>query len=133
MDGREPRFKGAFQSGMVMIPAISWDLQKRVRLPALTAQDIDDLPFVVKNADAIELSFAHCAKDVEELQTRLAQLGGRSPAMVLKIETRRAFDNLPKMLLNAMRSPCCGVMIARGDLAVECGFERLAEMQEEIL
>ena len=32
-----------------------------------------------------------------------------------------------------MRTPCCGVMIARGDLAVECGFERLAEVQEEIL
>ena len=43
------------------------------------------------------------------------------------------FDNLPEMLLTAMKSPCCGVMIARGDLAVECGFERLAEVQEEIL
>ena len=32
-----------------------------------------------------------------------------------------------------MRSPCIGVMIARGDLAVECGYERLAEIQEEIL
>lgn len=32
-----------------------------------------------------------------------------------------------------MRSPSAGVMIARGDLAVECGFERLAEVQEEIL
>jgi pyruvate kinase len=32
-----------------------------------------------------------------------------------------------------MQSPRDGVMIARGDLAVECGFERLAEIQEEIL
>jgi pyruvate kinase len=32
-----------------------------------------------------------------------------------------------------MASPCAGVMIARGDLAVECGWERLAEVQEEIL
>jgi pyruvate kinase len=53
--------------------------------------------------------------------------------VVLKIETRRGFENLPGMLLAAMRTPCCGVMIARGDLAVECGFERLAEVQEEIL
>jgi pyruvate kinase len=60
-------------------------------------------------------------------------LGGRQPAVVLKIETRRGFNNLPDMLLTAMRAPCCGVMIARGDLAVECGFERLAEVQEEIL
>jgi pyruvate kinase len=60
-------------------------------------------------------------------------LGGRQPAIVLKIETRLGFENLPDMLLTAMRSPSCGVMIARGDLAVECGFERLAEVQEEIL
>ncbi len=52
---------------------------------------------------------------------------------MLKIETRRGFENLPDMLLAAMRAPKCGVMIARGDLAVECGFERLAEVQEEIL
>jgi pyruvate kinase len=51
----------------------------------------------------------------------------------LKIETRLGFENLPDMLLTAMRTPCCGVMIARGDLAVECGFERMAEVQEEIL
>jgi pyruvate kinase len=35
--------------------------------------------------------------------------------------------------LTAMSAPCLGVMIARGDLAVECGFERMAEVQEEIL
>jgi pyruvate kinase len=32
-----------------------------------------------------------------------------------------------------MRRPAAGVMIARGDLAVECGYERMAEIQEEIL
>src|SRR5262245_30654127 len=37
------------------------------------------------------------------------------------------------MLLEAMKAPRCAVMIARGDLAVECGYERLAEVQEEIL
>jgi pyruvate kinase len=52
---------------------------------------------------------------------------------VLKIETRAGFENLPGLLFAAMRSPALGVMIARGDLAVECGYERLAEVQEEIL
>jgi pyruvate kinase len=79
------------------------------------------------------LSFANAVEDIELLQEHLDRLGGRPPAIVLKIETRRAFENLPAMLLAAMRSACCGVMIARGDLAVECGFERLAEVQEEIL
>jgi pyruvate kinase len=104
-----------------------------LRLPALTAKDIEDLTFVAKHADVVELSFANCADDVESLQNNLIRLGGDPPAIVLKIETRRGFDNLPNMLLTAMRSACCGVMIARGDLAVECGFERMAEVQEEIL
>ena len=104
-----------------------------LRLPALTAKDLEDLTFVAQHADVVELSFANCAEDVESLQKNLTRLGGRFPAIVLKIETRRGFDNLPNMLLTATQSPCCGVMIARGDLAVECGFERLSEVQEEIL
>jgi pyruvate kinase len=102
-------------------------------LAALTAKDLEDLPFVAEHADVVELSFANRARDVELLQEELARLGNRPPAVVLKIETRRGFESLPDMLLAAMRVPCCGVMIARGDLAVECGFERLAEAQEEIL
>lgn len=104
-----------------------------LRLPALTAKDLEHLAFVAEHADVFELSFANSVDDVESLQKNLARLGDRSPAIVLKIETRRGFDNLPNMLLTAMQSPCCGVMIARGDLAVECGFERLSEVQEEIL
>ena len=53
--------------------------------------------------------------------------------VVLKIETRRAFERLPQLLLTAMRRPRAGIMIARGDLAVEVGYQRLAEIQEEIL
>ncbi|HUO67071.1 MAG TPA: pyruvate kinase [Gammaproteobacteria bacterium] len=102
-------------------------------LAALTPQDLEDLEFVARHADIVELSFANTARDVEMLQRHLRQLTDHAPAIVLKIETRRGFENLPDMLLAAMRSPCCGVMIARGDLAVECGFERLAEVQEEIL
>ena len=104
-----------------------------LRLPALTAEDLKNLPFVAKHADVVELSFANSPADLESLQENMARLGGPQPAIVLKIETRRGFENLPDMLLTAMASPCCGVMIARGDLAVECGFERLAEVQEEIL
>ncbi|MFO0797407.1 MAG: pyruvate kinase [Gemmataceae bacterium] len=104
-----------------------------LRLPALTDKDLQDLYFVAEHADVVELSFANTAADVEHLQEHLARIGDRRPAVVLKVETRRGFQNLPAMLLAAMRSPCCGVMIARGDLAVEVGFERLAEVQEEIL
>jgi pyruvate kinase len=104
-----------------------------LHLSALTAQDIEALPFIAGHADIVALSFANTAGDVEQLQEHLARLGGRQPSIVIKIETKRGFENLPAMLLSAMKTPCCGVMIARGDLAVECGFERLAEVQEEIL
>lgn len=101
--------------------------------PALTGKDVADLAFAARHADIVELSFANDASDVTALQSHLAGLGERQPAIVLKIETRRGFDHLPDMLLAAMRTSCCGVMIARGDLAVESGFERLAEIQEEML
>ncbi|HTO46389.1 MAG TPA: pyruvate kinase [Burkholderiales bacterium] len=104
-----------------------------ISLPALTPKDRIDLGFVAEHADVVELSFANRARDVEALQAELAGLGARKPGIVLKIETRRGFENLPDMLITAMRWPACGVMIARGDLAVECGFERLAEVQEETL
>lgn len=104
-----------------------------LQLEAMTVKDLEDLAFVAEHADVVELSFANTARDVESLQEHLARRGSRQPAIVLKIETRRGFENLPDMLLTAMGAPCCGVMIARGDLAVECGFERLAEVQEEIL
>jgi pyruvate kinase len=107
--------------------------ESNLRLPALTETDLACLPFVATHADVIELSFANSAADVNALREQLDRLGDRCPAVVLKIETRRGFENLPDMLLSAMRLPCIGVMIARGDLAVECGFERLAEVQEEIL
>jgi pyruvate kinase len=73
------------------------------------------------------------ARDIHELQDRLAELRAGRVGIVLKVETRHAFDELPKLLLACLRTGRFGVMIARGDLAVECGFDRMAEVQEEIL
>ena len=102
-------------------------------LPALTAQDLKDLDTVVRHADIVGLSFAQSAQDVLSLRQQLADRGASNLGVILKVETRRGFANLPQMLLVAMTLPAAGVMIARGDLAVECGYERLAEVQEEIL
>lgn len=104
-----------------------------LRLPPLMPKDLEDLDFVARHADIVGYSFVSTADDVRELQTRLAALQRPDLPLILKIETRRAFEHLPSLLIAAMRSPAAGVMIARGDLAVECGFERLAEIQEEIL
>jgi pyruvate kinase len=104
-----------------------------LRFPSLTAQDIAILPFLVEHADLVGYSFVRTAEDIEELYRRLAEIPGPQPGVILKIETRQAFAELPSILLEALRHTPAGVMIARGDLAVECGFERLAEVQEEIL
>ncbi len=102
-------------------------------LPALTEKDIEDLAAVAQHADMVGLSFVQQASDVRALRERLHELGKPDLGIVLKIETRRAFENLPELLFAAMACKAAGIMIARGDLAVECGYERLAEVQEEIL
>jgi len=105
----------------------------QLNISALTEEDLRNLAFIAEHANVVEMSFANSAADVQLLQEQLKNLGAETLPIVLKVETRKGFENLPRMLLAAMRWPCCGVMIARGDLAVECGYERLAEVQEEIL
>ena len=104
-----------------------------LHLDALTQKDIQDLAFVIHHADIVGYSFVRRASDVEILQDQLNELGRPDMPIVLKIENRQAFERLPSLLLSAMRSASSGVMIARGDLAVELGWQRLAEVQEEIL
>jgi pyruvate kinase len=102
-------------------------------LSALTRRDLIDLTVVARHADIVGLSFVRSVADVARLQDRLAKARGRCRGILLKVEARRAFELLPELMLEAMLSPAIGIMIARGDLAVECGYERLAEVQEEIL
>ncbi|MEZ5356773.1 MAG: pyruvate kinase [Bryobacteraceae bacterium] len=104
-----------------------------LRVPSLTEDDLRVLPFVANHADIAGLSFVRSPGDVIRMRQELALLGCPNLSLMLKIETRHGFENLPPILLEAMRGPAVGLMIARGDLAVECGFERLAEVQEEIL
>ena len=101
--------------------------------PALTERDIGCLDWIASHADVVALSFARSPADVRQLLEQLRARGAGHLGVVLKIETRRGFERLPAMLLEGMRSPPLGVMVARGDLAVEVGFARLAELQEEIL
>jgi pyruvate kinase len=105
----------------------------RLDLPALTSKDLQDLQVVARHADIVGLSFAQSAGDVHSLRQALRALGAPHLGLILKIETKRGFQHLPELLLAAMSAPSAGVMIARGDLAVECGYERMAEVQEEIL
>ncbi len=102
-------------------------------MSALTAKDLADLPAIVRLADMVQLSFVREPQDIAQLHAELDRLGAQRLGVVLKIENRRAFENLPRLLLASLHRPPVGVMIARGDLAVEVGFERLSEVQQEIL
>ena len=66
------------------------------------------------------------AEDVEDLLAAHLRV-------VVELETVAGFRDLPAILLVLLRRPRSGVMIARGDLAVEAGYERMAELQKEIM
>lgn len=105
----------------------------RLSIPAITGKDLADLDFAAERADLVGLSFLRTPGHVQQLVRQLQKRGVSHLGVFLKIENREAFEHLPRMLLAGLESPPLGVMIARGDLAVEMGFERLAEVQEEIL
>ena len=103
-------------------------------ISGLTAKDREDLAFVVEHADAVNYSFVNSAADVEALLLELKRLKAIDQLnIILKIETRRAYNNLTSILLAAMRTRYIGVMIARGDLAVETGWDNIGLVQREII
>lgn len=107
--------------------------QSELTLDALSTEDIQAMEFACEHADVVQMSFVNTAQDVESLISHLKRLNALDKGVVLKIETRRGFENLAELLVTGMQLPKLGVMIARGDLAIENGFERTAELQEEIL
>jgi pyruvate kinase len=108
--------------------------QNTIPIQSLTKEDIASLDFVKKHADMVGFSFVKTAADLAYLDKHLYHPGNnKSPDLIIKIETPESVVNLPELLLYAMRYGNFGVMIARGDLAVEIGFERMSEIQEEIM
>jgi pyruvate kinase len=103
-------------------------------LNPLTDKDLEDLDFVAIHADIVGYSFVQQAADIERLQWELERRRpNQPPAIVAKIETPQAVRNLPELIVQAAGKQPFGIMIARGDLAIEIGYQRLAEIQEEIL
>ncbi len=104
-----------------------------LNMPALTSKDIDNLEFIVNNATAVGLSFVHSSNDIRDLHKALLSMEKADFGIIAKIETSGAINSLAKILLGGLDLPNFGILIARGDLAVEMGFENLPAIQEDIL
>jgi len=104
-----------------------------VPIPCLTAADLATLDAVAGMADMVALSFVRGPQGILDLHQALDARGLAHMAVVAKVETPQACLDLPAILLALMRRPACGVMLARGDLGVEIGFENLPIAQDEVL
>ncbi|MGI9546005.1 MAG: pyruvate kinase [Flavobacteriaceae bacterium] len=106
--------------------------QSQLYVSGLTSKDKKDLRFIAEHADTVNFSFVNSKEDVLDLYSELNELDTEI-GVILKIETQKGFTNLPSILLTAMRSHPIGVMIARGDLAIETGWKNFASIQQEIV
>jgi pyruvate kinase len=105
-----------------------------LKINGLTPKDIEDLKFISANADIVNFSFVNTPADLIQLYDYLDRYNKANLGVVLKIETKKAFNNLPMLLLTGMtKESGLGIMIARGDLAIEVGWQKIGHIQNEIL
>lgn len=101
---------------------------KATRVKALTPKDIKDLEDGLKlGVDAVAISYVQTADDVKEAKEIIAKSGRRVP-IVVKLERQSAVDNLKEILAETDI-----VMVARGDLGVECPLPQLPAIQKHII
>lgn len=103
-----------------------------LNISAITQADEKNFKDIVSFSDIIGLSFTQTAEDVKKLQNMLRAKGKTNIAIVSKIETKTALENLPEILTQLLKWDTYALMIARGDLAIEVGFDNLPYIQEEI-
>ena len=100
----------------------------RVRLPAVTKEDIKHIAFGLENdIDAVGVSFVQKVEDVRSAK-RAAQKRGSEVFVISKIEKREAVENLEPIIRESD-----GVMVARGDLGVELSLEQIPVIQKRII
>lgn len=99
-----------------------------VSLDPLTPKDLEDAAWGVQHGvDLFAQSFVRRASDVRQLQALIRRHGGNQP-IIAKIEHPAALGNLEEIL-----EASWGVMVARGDLGVELGVERVPTLQKQII
>lgn len=97
-------------------------------IPATTEKDIRDLLFgVAQGVDYVALSFVQTPNDVSKLKMMLRALGADTP-VITKVEMLGAIHYIDEIC-----EVSDGIMVARGDLGVECGFANVAAYQKKII
>jgi len=98
-------------------------------IPCLTDKDLEDLKFgLSEKVDAIALSFVRSAYDIETLREKMRKLTHDLPLVIPKIERQEAIE-----CQNSIIEVSDGLLIARGDMAVEIGAERVPRSEESHL
>ncbi|MEM9399132.1 MAG: pyruvate kinase [Verrucomicrobiota bacterium] len=101
----------------------------RVNLPAMTEKDLDDIQCGIDcDVDIIALSFVREGRDVLQLKELLKSKDAEHISVIAKIEDQSAVKEIDKIVEVAD-----GVMVARGDLGVECPYEELPIIQRKII
>ena len=104
---------------------------KELSADPLTKKDRDDIRFGIEHGvDSIALSFVSCADDMVVLKKEVMKRarGGITPALIAKIERQAAMDDIENIIVESD-----AVMVARGDLALECSAAEVPVMQKRIV
>jgi pyruvate kinase len=97
----------------------------KVSLPALTSKDLDDVALGLElGVDFLALSFVREAKDIQQLKAVIGNHRPHRPLIIAKIEDQQAVKNLTEIIRESD-----AVMVARGDLGIECPYEELPIIQ----
>ncbi len=98
-------------------------------IPCLTEKDLEDLKFgISKGVDAVAMSFVRTVHDIETLRDKMRQLTQEPPIVIPKIEREEAIDFHESIIAISD-----GLLIARGDMAVEVGVERVPSIQKKLI
>jgi pyruvate kinase len=99
-----------------------------LKISSITEKDREDLKFGIKNkVDFVALSFVRRPEDILELREMLTKAKSQA-CIIAKIETQEAIENL-----DAIIELTDGVMVARGDLAIEVPAEKVPLIQKRIV
>jgi pyruvate kinase len=98
-------------------------------IPCVTEKDLEDLKFGLENGvDAVALSFVRSAADIEAVKERIRKVTNDPPLVVAKIEREEAVEHMDTII-----EVSDGLLVARGDMAVEVGAERVPTIQKKLI